>query len=270
MTSRADSIRTPVRRAGRAVLGARSTGLLLCSGLLACAPTGKSSVPGDSAAHDLAKAVGAASVDAGIATRYPPGSQDTVRLWHFDDLPAGKAPEGFSSGSTGGGAPPQWRVLREADAPTSPHVVAQTDTSRTSDRFSLLIADLPRTADGVFSVRCKPISGRVDQACGIAFRVRDARNYYLVRANALEDNVRLYTVIDGRRRELASWSGRVSSGQWHELRVDVAGDQMRVSWDNAPVLEKRDATFPGEGQVGLWTKADSYTLFDNLVIGRIK
>jgi hypothetical protein len=116
------------------------------------------------------------------------------------------------------------------------------------------------------SVRCKPIAGKVDQACGLVFRYRDENNYYVARANALEDNVRFYYVSAGKRHELASWSGRVTSGSWHELRVDATGDLFEVFWDNQKVIETRDKTFIEPGKIGLWTKADSVTYFDDLIV----
>lgn len=98
------------------------------------------------------------------------------------------------------------------------------------------------------------------------FRYRDENNYYVTRANALVDNVRLYYVKDGRRRQIGGWNGRVTAGTWHELRAEARGDSTAVSWDRKKVIEARDATFPGAGQVGVWTKADSFTLFDDLTV----
>jgi hypothetical protein len=116
------------------------------------------------------------------------------------------------------------------------------------------------------AVRCKTLAGRVDQACGIVFRYRDANNYYIVRANALEDNIRLYSVQDGRRQELADWSGQVSPNVWHALRADVVGDRIQVYWDGRRVIDDRDVTFGAPGKVGVWTKADSRTHFDDFVV----
>jgi hypothetical protein len=114
------------------------------------------------------------------------------------------------------------------------------------------------------SVRCKPVSGRVDQACGIVWRYRDENNYYLARANALEDNVRFYYVENGRRREVKGWRGKVSSGVWHQLRADMRGDHVDVYFDGSKIIDARDSRFSAPGKVGVWTKADSHTLFDDL------
>jgi len=116
------------------------------------------------------------------------------------------------------------------------------------------------------SVRFKAISGKGDRAGGLAVRVRDADNYYVVRANALEDNVRLYRVVKGDRQQMASASAKVSSGAWHTLTLRAEGDRFSVSFDGKPLLTHSDRTFTGLGKVALWTKADSVTRFDRLDI----
>ena len=110
----------------------------------------------------------------------------------------------------------------------------------------------------------RPVSGRVDRACGIVFRYRDENNYYVARANALEDNVRLYRVKDGRREQFGTWDGKVSAGTWYELRADARGDWLEIYWDGKKVIETRDETFPDAGKIGVWTKADSVTYFKTL------
>jgi hypothetical protein len=155
-------------------------------------------------------------------------------------------------------------VHAEAGAPSGGHVLAQLDADDTNHRFPVAVANGPSLRDVRVSVRCKVVSGRVDQACGLVARYRDEHNYFVTRANALEDNVRLYTVRDGRRRELASWSGRVTPNVWHEYRLDVRGDHLEVFWDAQRLLDHRDDTFTEAGGIGLWTKADSVTYFDDL------
>jgi len=109
-------------------------------------------------------------------------------------------------------------------------------------------------------------AGKVDQACGLVFRYRDENNYYVVRANALEDNVNLYTVKNGRRREIKGFNTKVTSGKWHTLGIEARGDQIQVFFDGAKALEAKDGTFAEAGKVGVWTKADSVTYFDNLTV----
>ena len=192
------------------------------------------------------------------------GQTAPVVTWHFDSLPAGQPPAGFSFGRTGGGRVSHWIVQSAPDAPSPPNVLAQVDSDRTDYRFPVAAASSPTFTDGSVSVKCKPVSGRVDRACGVVFRYLDENNYYLTRANALEDNVRFYFVKKGRRVQLANWSGKVTSGVWHDLRVDFQGDHVEVYWDRTKRLDARDQMFRGPGRMGVWTKADSYTLFDDL------
>jgi DNA-binding beta-propeller fold protein YncE len=193
----------------------------------------------------------------------PPVGQTPLIVWHFDSLPVGQPPAGFAFARTGGGRVGHWIVQTAPDAPSPPNVLVQVDSDRTDYRFPIATAPLPTFTDGSVSVKCKPVSGRVDRACGIVFRYQDDDNYFLTRANALENNVRFYYVKNGRRSQLATWSGTVTSGVWHELRVGFQGDHVEVYWDGTKRIDAHDATFTGPGRVGVWTKADSYTLFDD-------
>jgi hypothetical protein len=186
------------------------------------------------------------------------------RSWSFDDGKPDAAPSGFAFGRTGDGREGKWVVRADPTAPSGSQVLAQLDADKTDDRFPIAFATEPTLKDLELRVRCKPISGAVDQACGLVFRLKDAQNYYVTRANALENNVRLYFVKDGRRRQLASWSGKVTANAWHEYRVVVRGDHIEVFWDAAKVLDHRDGTFSEAGKIGVWTKADSVTHFDDL------
>jgi hypothetical protein len=143
-------------------------------------------------------------------------------------------------------------------------VLAQVDADSTDYRFPVAVADGPSFKDVKAQVSCKPVSGKVDQGCGLIWRYRDANNYYLTRANALENNVRLYYVKDGRRVQIASWSGKVASGQWHKVAVDARGDRFEISFDDKKILDAKDATLGEAGKVGVWTKADSVIWFDDL------
>lgn len=186
------------------------------------------------------------------------------RTWSFDAEKVDASPAGFSFGRTGSGVQGRWVVRAEKGAPSAGNVLAQLDADDTDDRFPVAVADAPSLRDLRVSVKCKPVSGKVDQACGLVFRYRDENNYYVTRANALENNVRLYYVKDGRRRQFASWSGKVSSGAWHELRAEARGDHFEIFWDGKRVIDARDKTLADAGKAGLWTKADSVTYFDDL------
>jgi hypothetical protein len=182
---------------------------------------------------------------------------DAVKV-SFADMPEGKPPPGFSFGRTGEGAQGVWVVKEKA--------LAQTSTDNTDYRFPVAIYEGGAWRDLALSVRFKPVSGEVDQAGGLIFRVKDANNYYLVRANALEDNLRIYKVVDGRRKQFDGKNLKVAPGEWHALKVEAAGSAFTVTYDGEKVIEAKDSTFEGPGKVGLWTKADSVTLFDDLTI----
>src|SRR6267378_859339 len=114
------------------------------------------------------------------------------------------------------------------------------------------------------SVKFKAVEGEVDRAAGLVFRLKNANNYYIVRANALEDNYRLYHVINGSRRQFGGANFQVTSGEWHELRVECVGNKIICYYDGAKKIEAKDDTFQDAGKIGLWTKADSVTYFDDL------
>lgn len=209
---------------------------------------------------------------AGVALTAPalpapvsPGRPAT-RAWDFQADAVGAPPAGFSFERTGEGRLGRWVVQLDPTAPAGDHVLAQVDEDRTDYRFPVAAADAPVLKDLRAEVRCKPISGRVDQACGLVVRYRDPDNYYLARANALEDNVNLYRVVGGRRRQIKGWSGRVPSGIWHTLTLEARGNRLQVSWEGKPIIDATDDTFKEAGKVGVWTKADSVTSFDALSV----
>ena len=167
---------------------------------------------------------------------------------------------------TGGGGPVAWSVAEDATAPAGPKVLTQTSADRTDYRFPLAIFDAPLLADLSVRVAFKPVAGEVDRAAGIAFRLSDAGNYYVVRANALEDNVRLYRMVAGRRSEFAGANAKVPSGAWQELGIDARGHRFDVLFGGKRLFTATDPTFATAGRVALWTKADSVTSFDNVTI----
>jgi hypothetical protein len=175
-------------------------------------------------------------------------------------------PAGFTFARTGGGAPGRWVVKLDPTSPAGDHVLAQVDGDPTDYRFPVAVAEAPVLKDLRAEVRCRPVAGRGDQACGLVVRYRDAGNYYVARANALEGNVNLYRVVGGRRQELAGWSGPVASGAWHALALEARGDRLTVSWEGKPVVQATDRTFGEAGRVGVWTKADSITHFAALTV----
>ncbi|MBI4968233.1 MAG: hypothetical protein HZC25_08965 [Rhodospirillales bacterium] len=179
---------------------------------------------------------------------------------------AGLVPANFSSALTGQGRPPAWRLGKDRDDAGETPTVAETSGDETDYRFPLLIYQPLEARDGEVTVVFKPVAGRVDRAAGIAFRLRDERNYYVVRANALEGNVRLYRVVNGQRHQFAGRDVAVASGRWQELTVRATGNRFEVLLNGAALFQATDTTFSGGGRVALWTKSDSLTHFRKLTI----
>jgi hypothetical protein len=194
-----------------------------------------------------------------------------VRKVDFEQDVVGQPPKGFVFGLTAKvGAPGRWVVQQEAGG----KYLAQLDADRTNARFPVAVLSDLSAADVDLSVRFKPVSGRVDQAGGLVWRFQDENNYYLVRANALENNVVLYKVQNGRRTDLPiKGEGRtygkkteVPFGQWSTLRVTATGSTFSVYFNGSKLYDVADSTFTGPGRVGVWTKADSVTQFDDLTV----
>jgi hypothetical protein len=187
---------------------------------------------------------------------------------------AGQPPSGFSTALTGRGQPGKWVVMKEDAAPDRGNVLAQTDADATDYRFPVCVYDGLSPKDADISVSFKPVSGRIDQAAGIVWRYKDKDNYYIVRANALEGNVVLYKVQNGKRSDLPlkgqgrtyGMKEKVPSKQWGVLRVVVKGNLFEVYHEGKKLYEVEDDTFKEAGKVGVWTKADSVTYFDDLQV----
>jgi hypothetical protein len=176
---------------------------------------------------------------------------------------------------THNGGAPKWEVRADPTAPSKPNVLAQVSTDRTAGRFPLAVYDKVNIKDGSVSVSFKPVSGSVDQAAGLIWRYRDPDNYYIVRANANENNVVLYKVEKGERISLApkgtasnsyGVKHRVPKQTWSKLAVTFQGNLFTVSLDGQKVMEVEDTAFGGPGKTGVWTKADSVTYFDDFQV----
>ena len=181
----------------------------------------------------------------------------------IEKMTVGAAPSDFEFARTGQGAIGQWVVVEDATA-ASKRAIEQSNTDRTDYRFPLAIYQ-PTSAKNVeVSLRFKPVAGRIDQAGGIAVRLSSPDDYYLVRANALEDNVRFYRIVKGRRQQLATANVKVASGAWHTLSIKAENSRFTVSFDGKPLHSTTDKTFPAAGRIALWTKSDSVTRFDQI------
>jgi hypothetical protein len=182
---------------------------------------------------------------------------------NFDSDYAGMAPPAWTAGVTGGGTH-RWSVENDAGAPSKPNVLKQSGRGD----FPWCVKNEPQIADGYVEVKFKPVSGNEDQAGGVVWRWKDGDNYYVARANALEDNVSLYRTQSGRRITIKYVDAPVAKNQWHTLRVEFAGKRIRVALDGKTYIEADDDHIAGPGRVGVWTKADSVTLFDDFAYGQ--
>ncbi|HEX9125191.1 MAG TPA: family 16 glycoside hydrolase [Methylomirabilota bacterium] len=180
----------------------------------------------------------------------------------FDHDVAGALPTGWRSGVTGHGSP-KWQVEADATAPSKPHVLMQSG----SGTFPWCVKQDASFPDGYVEVKFKPLSGKEDQAGGVVWRFKDGDNYYVARANALEDNVSLYYTQNGSRKTIEYVDAPVLRNTWHALRVEFSGKRIRVILDGKPYIELEDDHIAGAGAVGVWTKADSVTLFDDFSYG---
>jgi len=186
----------------------------------------------------------------------------------FDDLPPGMLPQGWRvDGTRQDGPLATWQIAADATAPSKGSVLALVRTNHDSTgTFNLCWTDRVRFQDGSIEVSMKPVSGIEDQGGGLIWRAQGPDDYYVCRANPLEENFRLYAVQGGHRTELASAAARISAGAWHRIRVEHEGEHIRCHLDGEKLLDTIDATFTGAGGVGFWTKADAVTSFDDLEI----
>jgi hypothetical protein len=181
----------------------------------------------------------------------------------FATMPVGAPPSGFDFALTGSGLPGKWAVVGDESA-RGGKAVEQFDADATDYRFPLAILKQPVAKNLDVLLRFKSVSGKTDQAGGIAVRLRDANNYYVVRANALENNVRFYRVVNGNRRQIEGADVKVAPGIWHELGLRAEGNRFTIIFNDKTLYSATDQTFADPGRVSLWTKADSVTRFDSI------
>jgi hypothetical protein len=183
----------------------------------------------------------------------------------FDNDTPGSLPPGWEQGVTGKGAP-RWAVRQDASAPSAPNVLQQSG----SGAFPWCVLRSSSLDNGYVEVKFKALAGKEDQAGGVVWRWKDGNNYYVARANALENNVSLYYAANGRRNTLKYVDAPVARNVWHTLRVEFAGTRIRVALNGKTYIELDDERIKGPGAVGLWTKADSVTSFDDFSYGSAK
>lgn len=192
-------------------------------------------------------------------------AQKGTTMIAIEKMDVGSPPAAFEFARTGQGGPGQWVVVSDPTA-TGGRAIEQASTDRTDYRFPLAIYTPLSIKNGDIAVRFKSVAGKVDQAGGIAMRLIDADNYYVVRANALEDNVRFYRIVKGRREQLEGANVKVAGNAWHTLGLKAEGDRFTVMFDGKQLFTTTDRTIADAGKVALWTKADSVTRFDRIEI----
>ena len=194
---------------------------------------------------------------------------DNIANFRADEL--GAPPKGWTATKTGTGDP-RWTVEQDETAPSHSRIVKQ--SGRAS--YPVLLKDDTNIKDGFIEIKFKAVAGAQDRAAGLVWRAKDANNYYVVRANALEDNVVLYKTVNGVRRALDIVGRKggygvdisVPANQWLKLRVEFKGNHFTTTYNDKRLFEVEDQTFAEPGMVGLWTKSDSVTLFDAIVYGQ--
>ena len=197
-------------------------------------------------------------------------AEDSIRTWNFDaDLP-GTLPNGFVVGSLFDGRPAgEWKVLQTDRAKSPPQVLGQLMGKGSEHAYKVVLIDGTISSDLDLQVSFLPIEGKADMGGGLIWRAADDRNYYLTRANPLEQNIRIYRVVKGIRHLLQNFDQIIDVRQWHTLHVVNRGCQIKVLYDEKPVFDHCDQTFTS-GRIGLWTKSDAVTYFDDLQLNVLK
>jgi hypothetical protein len=183
--------------------------------------------------------------------------------WDFEGSPVGELPAGWSAAKTGEGPGSLWKVVDDGGS----KVLAQTSPQGPNPLYNLCIADDTSYRDLTLSVSVMAVKGKIDQGGGLVWRYRDRGNYYIARWNPLETNFRVYKVVDGKRTQLATADVAAAADQWHKIKIDQVGQKIRCYLDGKLHLEAADNTFNQPGKIGLWTKADAQTYFNDLSVG---
>jgi hypothetical protein len=220
-------------------------------------PPGFASIKRNLAAVALACAI-ACTGSAGL-------TQTGASMIAIDKMTSGNEPTDFEFAHTGQGRPAQWTVTSDKSAAAG-LAIEQTSTDTADYRFPLAIYRPVSASNVDVTVRFKAVAGKFDQAGGIAIRLIDPDNYYVVRANALEDNVRFYRMVKGRREQIEAANTRVTANEWHQLGLRAEGQKFTITFDGKQLFTATDRTIAGAGKVALWTKADSVTRFDGVEI----
>ena len=191
-------------------------------------------------------------------------------VWNFDREQPGTLPNEFSIGTLFDGRPAgDWQVLATDRAKSPPYVLTQLMAKGAEHAYKITLVKDIVASDLNLEVSFLPIQGRADMGGGLIWRAADDRNYYLARANPLEQNIRVYRVVKGVRHLLENFNQTITVKQWHTLRVTHQGCRVNIFYDDKQVFDLCDKTFP-VGMIGLWTKSDAVTYFDDLQLQHMK
>ena len=193
-----------------------------------------------------------------------------AKVWDFDNDKQGEIAGGFSNQFTGKGGPGKWEVMKDDTAPSLSNVIAQTSQEYFGYHFGMAVNENEVYDDFELTVKFKGVTGGEDQGGGPVWRYQDNNNYYIARANPLENNYRVYKVVDGKRIQMDSARLKVTSGEWHTIKIIARKNRIQCFYDEQPYLEVTDDTFLKKGKIGLWTKADAVTYFDDLEVRPIE
>lgn len=189
-----------------------------------------------------------------------------AETWDFEDMEVDQPPSGWTSAKTGDGKGSVWRVVKDESAPSGAKVLAQTSSAGPNPLFNLCVADETSYLDLDLTVSFRAVRGKIDQGGGPVWRYQDEDNYYIARMNPLEDNFRVYKVVAGKRTQLGSADVDAKAGRWHKIRIVQHGDKIQCSLNDEQLLDVKDDTFQEAGKIGLWTKADAVTSFDEVSV----
>lgn len=199
-----------------------------------------------------------------------PAAEDKAKSFTFGRADLDKLPVGWKAAQTGKGKS-IWKVVDDKTAPSKTGFALAQTTDDKDALFNLCILDNSNSKDVEVSVAFKANAGKKDRGGGIVWRYQDANNYYIARMNPLEDNFRVYKVVGGKRSaEFQDAEVKVPSGEWHTLKIKMVGEHIECSVDDKKYLDVKDDAFTKAGKVGLWTKADAQTSFDNFQVKEVK
>ena len=194
-------------------------------------------------------------------------ADDQATQFDFDRTTVGSLATGWVAAETNSqGTPAAWRIVKDGFAPSPPHVMAIVANQNSGQTYNLLMANSGSYRDLELHVFIRANSGKEDQGGGVFWRARDTQNYYLARWNPLEANFRVYVVKNGKRRELASTEARVDPSRWQRITIAHQDDRIEATLNDRITLTVVDKSFTDAGRVGLWTKADAASSFDEFTV----